>query len=455
MTAPSLLHHVVYILNELVPWFILASVWILFHKDKFCHRAVVCFNVSKQPVDYIFLYKFTEPICWSFILLKVFIQFLNCLFKLFMFFIMFFSVVAVLLFAVGGTAVLRLLWQQHSPAAAIQAVVCAALLPLAVNLMGLLLPGNSLLLRTAGGMLPVLPFLLSVAQAAWPQGRRATVRRSAVWVLALLMVRGYALQINADALTMLAYKNQYVDGQLSDPAKVEEIYQTMLPVWEATAQDDRYYDRRKEGFEALSAFREGTFSLFGEKKAPIRVHGTMVTTPEEISAHSEIEDESLEEAEPSTQRDEVAGYLEDAGYVVSNEMLDTGISEYAAHGGKGNAQDIADYIEDELLSDEPESDLSDIAQDEPAEEEMPAALAPPKPKQERVVFTTLHPEIPAEQRHNFRIEDSRLGYGTPGEKFAANAAAIRCLKQIKYEDRLATPEEQTKFSCYKVYYKSC
>ena len=63
MTAPSLLHHVVYILSELVPWFILASVWILFHKDKFCHRAVVCFNVSKQPVDYIFLYKFTEPIC--------------------------------------------------------------------------------------------------------------------------------------------------------------------------------------------------------------------------------------------------------------------------------------------------------------------------------------------------------------------------------------------------------
>ena len=105
---------------------------------------------------------------------------------------------------------LRLLWQQHSPAAAVQAVVCAALLPLAVNLMGLLLPGNSLLLRTAGGMLPVLPFLLSVAQAAWPQGRRAAVRRSAVWVLALLMVRGYALQINADALTMLAYKKQYV-----------------------------------------------------------------------------------------------------------------------------------------------------------------------------------------------------------------------------------------------------
>ncbi len=155
-----------------------------------------------------------------------------------------------------------------------------------------------------------------------------------------------------------------------------------------------------------SAFREGTFSLFGEKKEPIRVHGTMVTTPEEINADSEIENESPEEAEPSTQRDEVAGYLDEAGYVVSDEVLDTGISEYAAHGGKGDAQDIADYIEDELLSDEPEPDLSDIVQEEPAEEETPTVLAPPKPKRGRVIFTTLHPEVPAEQRHNFRIRNT-------------------------------------------------
>lgn len=111
-------------------------------------------------------------------------------------------------------------------------------------------------------------------------------------------------------------------------------------------------------------------------------------------------------------------------------------------------QDIADYIEDELLSDEPEPDLSDMVQEEPAEEETPTVLAPPKPKRGRVVFTTLHTEVPAEQRHNFRIEDSRLGYGTPGEKFAANAAAIRCLKQIEYDDRLATPEEQATLSRY-------
>ena len=80
--------------------------------------------------------------------------------------------------------------------------------------------------------------------------------------------------------------------------------------------------------------------------------------------------------------------------------------------------------------------------------ESPVKLAPPKPKRERIVFTTLRPEIPKEQRHNFRITDNELGYGTPSEKYAANVAAIRCLKRIEAEERLATPEEQEILSRY-------
>lgn len=49
---------------------------------------------------------------------------------------------------------------------------------------------------------------------------------------------------------------------------MEEIYRLMLPVWESTPQDDRYYTRRKEGMDALAAFRDGTYSLFGERKEP-------------------------------------------------------------------------------------------------------------------------------------------------------------------------------------------
>ena len=80
--------------------------------------------------------------------------------------------------------------------------------------------------------------------------------------------------------------------------------------------------------------------------------------------------------------------------------------------------------------------------------EAPAKIAAPKPRRERIVFTTLHPEIPKDHRHNFRITDNELGYGTASEKYAANVAAIRCLKRIEDEERLATPEEQDILSRY-------
>ena len=79
-----------------------------------------------------------------------------------------------------------------------------------------------------------------------------------------------------------------------------------------------------------------------------------------------------------------------------------------------------------------------------------SVLAPPqtKPKREHITFEPLYPDIPREQRHNFQIDDLELGYGTPTQKYAANVAAIQCLKQIESEGRLATPEEQKTLSQY-------
>ena len=48
----------------------------------------------------------------------------------------------------------------------------------------------------------------------------------------------------------------------------------------------------------------------------------------------------------------------------------------------------------------------------------------------------------------FRITDPELGHGTRSEKYAANVAAIRTLKQIESEECLATPEEQEILSRY-------
>lgn len=60
----------------------------------------------------------------------------------------------------------------------------------------------------------------------------------------------------------------------------------------------------------------------------------------------------------------------------------------------------------------------------------------------------LHPEVPNADRHEYHITDDALGVGTPGERFNNNVRAIRLLKRLEAEDRLATPEEQEVLAQY-------
>ena len=55
-----------------------------------------------------------------------------------------------------------------------------------------------------------------------------------------------------------------VAEQLKNPRRAEVIYTTMLlPLWESTLPNDRYYDYRKKAVEALQQYRDGVFSVFG------------------------------------------------------------------------------------------------------------------------------------------------------------------------------------------------
>lgn len=99
-----------------------------------------------------------------------------------------------------------------------------------------------------------------------------------------------------------------------------------------------------------------------------------------------------------------------------------------------------------LAAEEPQASPEQADLQPKREESLPPP--PKRPRRERITFTTLHPEIPREQRHDFHITNDALGHGTPSEKYAANAAAIRTLKQIEAEGRLATPEEQEILSRY-------
>ena len=76
-------------------------------------------------------------------------------------------------------------------------------------------------------------------------------------------------------------------------------------------------------------------------------------------------------------------------------------------------------------------------------------LAPPQPQHRaRVSPFVLHPEVPNADRHEYHITDDAIGTGTPGERFNNNVRAIRLLKRLEAEDRLATPEEQEVLARY-------
>ncbi|WP_172455332.1 N-6 DNA methylase, partial [Acetatifactor muris] len=106
-------------------------------------------------------------------------------------------------------------------------------------------------------------------------------------------------------------------------------------------------------------------------------------------------------------------------------------------------------------------------------EEQPDFGNPPAPEPEPQITITPVTRYPGEQNHlpydieihtlrfdepeptppkptagNFRITDIHLGEGGPKAKFRANMDAIKLLKELEFENRQATPEEQETLSRY-------
>ena len=106
-------------------------------------------------------------------------------------------------------------------------------------------------------------------------------------------------------------------------------------------------------------------------------------------------------------------------------------------------------------------------------EEQPDFVNPPAPEPEPQITITPVTRYPGEQNHlpydievhtlrfdepeptppqptagNFRITDIHLGEGGPKAKFRANMDAINLLKELEFENRQATPEEQETLSRY-------
>jgi len=100
---------------------------------------------------------------------------------------------------------------------------------------------------------------------------------------------------------------------------------------------------------------------------------------------------------------------------------------------------------DIVSASEPEENIEDaepvgiISEPEAESEIKPEEETEPEDIKEQIV---------EQEPHNFHITDDDLGAGGPKAKFKANMEAIRLLKELEQEQRLATPEEQEILSRY-------
>ena len=208
-------------------------------------------------------------------------------------------------------------------------------------------------------------------------------------------------------------------------AKMRELYAALpeKPEWLTQEDIDRYAQRMEPPFEVVvyHHFENG----FDER----------------------LNYQTLAEAEQAAQK-YVAGTMEgEDGFAYDGAgIYDLQENRWLRVYGNFPDERAMEQAKQAPATEEP-SVSSEQADLQPQKEE---SLPPPpkRPRRERITFTTLHPEVPRDQRHDFHITDDALGHGTPSEKYAANAAAIRTLKQIEAEERLATPEEQEILSRY-------
>ncbi|OJU18294.1 MAG: DNA methylase [Clostridiales bacterium 43-6] len=276
---------------------------------------------------------------------------------------------------------------------------------------------------------------------------------------------------------------KYVSDQLSDPAKIEGIYEMMLPVWQETKQDERNFPFRKQGFENLCAFRDGTFTLFGKSEAfshsvtheepaeekPIDFHDLAVQLnafykqydPYDYKDNLELGNTEIDAI--SSLEMQLQNIHQRFGIIETLQLFldDTDPDEEIA-------VDLELFIEElqGLSDDDPELEITQPKSEPiiteqlpeiepinsetvlPAEEE--PVLIPAWEHKKKISATPalLYPDVASNERNNYRITDDELGFGGAKQKYNANISAIKLLKELESESRLATTDEQEVLSRY-------
>lgn len=237
---------------------------------------------------------------------------------------------------------------------------------------------------------------------------------------------------NSSAMPFHAEDDYYtatgsIFNQLSDKEKVKEILQTMRMVLDGTDTADRHYESMRKSFETLQKYSLGKFTLFnGKHRAEEKITPETVVYEEakipnkENSAEDVIENESRVEAMETLIGQTVVA--DGRSFIVES-----------IHGDRASLRDTTfqESTGFPIYRNEPLTFVKDhiVMEQEPLAE-VPQAI------EQRV------------EKRNYHITDTELGIGTPTEKYQNNITAIRLLKELESENRLATAEEQAVLAKY-------
>ena len=285
---------------------------------------------------------------------------------------------------------------------------------------------------------------------------------------------GFIRPFNGDLILHYSENVTAVQKLLRDPIQVRAISNELSLLTERTSPDDRHFADRQNAVRQLAAYRTGEFSLFGEKREPI---------PEPIEESDLDRAKWLINAYCQAEFGSYADFsdLSHVGLAYTTDEADTyEISVFADLEQNRIVYRIDDQVVREVQTDSLAelneylealdftamiTDAEDAYRSERAEtekkEEAVSETAPEEVKLNSIVID-LRPSwereppkqepVPVQpvsiERIDFRITDDHLGEGGAKNKFQRNVAAIRTLKQIESEYRLATPEEQEILSQY-------
>ena len=242
-----------------------------------------------------------------------------------------------------------------------------------------------------------------------------------------------------------------IEEQLQDKGKTAEILAALTSRLDGTDESDRSYDSVRHAREQLSAYVDGTFSLFNHR------HDAQLVKAAEQTAAAQTAPDTVGTVpwEPTQLETDTGTSVGDISIgtrlaidgrqfevdSVDDHTQNVSLRDVTFEGGTGFPifrKESIDYVRAHM--EQPDMVRETAA---PQTDKPPAVLTPPKKKKRNALAYPLDAD-----GRNYRITDDHIGEGAPLERFQRNLDAIRTLKTVETENRTATAEEQTVLAQY-------